>query len=95
MKERVKKTAAVCLCIIAAGLYRYLDAVIESSDINETDKFHLYNKLLHNLDSYAFYDGHKLLNRKLFVQAAEFVRKSNTENAINELAHYAMNYIDK
>ena len=36
-------------CIIAAGLYRYLDTVIDSADINETDKFHLYNKLLHNL----------------------------------------------
>ena len=80
-------------CILAAGLYKYLEVVIDNADINETDKFHLYNKLLHNLDSYAFYDGHKILNRELFVKAAEFVRKNNKEDSIIGLAHYAMNYL--
>ncbi len=81
-------------CIIAAGLYRYLDTVIDSADINETDKFHLHNKLLHNLDSYAFYDGHKLLNRELFVKAAEAIRINDNEDIIIELARNAINYLN-
>lgn len=80
-------------CILASGLYRYLDAVIDDSNIGESEKYHLHNKLLHILDSYAFYNGNKLMNREKFVEAAEYARKSNAENAIYELAQYIMNYL--
>lgn len=81
-------------CILAVGLYKYLDSVIDNSAISETDKFRLHNKLLRSLDSYAFYDGHKLLNRKMFVEAAEAVRASNKKDVIIELARYAVNYLN-
>jgi len=80
-------------CILAAGLYKYLDAVIDEADISDDDKFHLHNKLLHNLDSYAFYDGHRLLNRELFVKAAETVRMSDNEDIMNTLARYVVNHL--
>ena len=79
-------------CILAAGLYKYIDAAIDGADMSETDKFYLYNKLLHNLDSYAFFDGHKLLNRKIFVEIAEDVRKCGKEDIITELAKHTVDY---